>query len=130
MARLGDAGVDLAAINAAIAAPDAVGIEDSSQFIKKSEREKLVRRLNGLRHGPSAGLYRGGQPLDLDAMRRPDAPGKTPLNIIYLNALGDDERKQAFVASLATEIYRWMVSSLDAGGGRPNLLVYLDGLCS
>ena len=59
-------------------------------------------------------------------MRRPDTPGKTPLNVIYLNALGDDQRKQAFVASLASEIYRWMVSSLDTRTGRPNLLVYLD----
>ena len=55
----------------------------------------------------------------LDAMQRSDMPAETPLNVIYLNALSDDERKQVFVASLASKIYRWMVSSLDAGTGRP-----------
>ena len=126
MSLAGEAGVDLDAIAAAIGDPEAVGVDSPDRFIKKADREKLVRKLNGLRYGPSATLYGGGRPLDLDAMRRPDVPGKTPLNVIYLNALGDDDRKQAFVASLAAEIYRWMVSSLDAGAGRPNLLVYLD----
>jgi hypothetical protein len=51
--------------------------------------------------------------------------GKVPLNIIYLNALVDDAQKQFFVAAIATELYRWMVSSLDSGG-RPNLLFYID----
>ena len=50
-------------------------------------------------------------------MCRPDEPGKTPLNVIYLNALADDDRKQFFVAALAAEIYRWMVTSLDAVAG-------------
>ncbi|WP_435016297.1 helicase HerA-like domain-containing protein [Tundrisphaera sp. TA3] len=126
MDRASDAGVGLDAIAAAIADPEGFGVDAPDRFIRKSERERLVRKLNGLRFGPSSSLYTGGTPLDLDAMRRPDVPGKTPLNVIYLNALGDDARKQAFVASLAAEIYRWMVSSLDAGAGRPNLLVYLD----
>jgi CRISPR/Cas system-associated exonuclease Cas4 (RecB family) len=126
MGRATDAGVDLVAITAAIDDPEGFGLDSPERFIRKAERERLVRKLNGLRYGPSATLYSGGKPLDLDAMRRPDVPGKIPLNVIYLNALGDDERKQAFVASLAAEIYRWMVSSVDAGTGRPNLLVYLD----
>src|SRR5262249_14600330 len=62
------------------------------------------------------------------AMCRPETPGKTPLNVIYLNALADDDQKHFFLAALAAEIYRWMVTSLDASGGngRPNLLFYLD----
>ena len=88
--------------------------------------QKLARKLNGLRLGPASGLFTGGSRLDLDAMCRPDAPGKTPLNVIYLNALTDDERKHFFLAALAAEIYRWMITSLDPAPGRPNLLFYLD----
>jgi hypothetical protein len=45
--------------------------------------------------------------------------------VVYLNALADDGQKQAVVAALAVEVYRWMVA---AGGtpGRPRLLFYLD----
>ncbi|MEJ7637034.1 MAG: hypothetical protein WKF75_03340 [Singulisphaera sp.] len=76
---------------------------------------------------PSAGLYSGGTRLDLDALCRAEGEGKTPLNVIYLNALANDDQKHFFVASLASEIYRWMVTSLDPNpDGRPNLLVYLD----
>src|SRR5690606_35163030 len=44
---------------------------------------------------------------------------------IYLNAMTDDQEKHFFVAMLASEIYRWMVTSVSSGGG-PNLLVYID----
>jgi DNA helicase HerA-like ATPase len=40
--------------------------------------------------------------------------------------LTDDDQKHFFVAALAAEIYRWMVTSLDARGDSPNLLFYLD----
>jgi len=118
--------VRLDALAAAVADPEAVGLEDPNQFIKKSEREKLARKLNGLRVGPAAGLFAGGRPLDVDALCRPDAPGKVPLNVVYLNALSGDDQKHFFVASLAAEIYRWMITSRDTSGGRPNLLFYLD----
>jgi uncharacterized protein len=118
--------VDLATIAAAASDPESVALESPDSFIKKSEREKLARKLNGLRLGPAAGLFTGGARLDLDAMCRPDVPGKTPLNVIYLNALSGDDQKHAFLAALAAEIYRWMITSLDAVPGRPNLLFYLD----
>ena len=54
----------------------------------------------------------------------PTSPGKTPLNVIYLNALADDDQKHFFLAALAAEIYRWMITSLDAvaGPAQPALL--------
>jgi hypothetical protein len=125
----GEAGrrdVDLSAIAAAAADPGAVGLDDPDRFIKKSEREKLARKLNGLHLGPAAGLFTGGRRLDLDEMCRPDVPGKTPLNVVYLNALADDDAKQYFVAALAAEVYRWMVTALDPVPGRPSLLFYID----
>jgi hypothetical protein len=48
-----------------------------------------------------------------------------PLNVVYLNALADDGQKQACVAALAVEVYRWIVAS-GGSAGRPQLLFYLD----
>jgi hypothetical protein len=104
--------------------PGAVALADADAFVKKSERQRLARKVNGLLHGPAAGLFTGGTPLDVEALRAPSATGKAPLNVFYLNALPDDEQKQFFVASLAAEVYRWMVTSGSSGGAR--LLFYLD----
>ena len=47
--------------------------------------------------------------------------------MIYLNALADDDQKHFFVAALAAEVYRWMITSLDAASrAGPSLLFYLD----
>lgn len=110
---------------AAAGQPDNVGVEDPDRFIKKGEREKLARKLNGLLFGPSANLFTGGRPLDLGDLLRPSQPGKVPLNVVYLNALPGDEQKQFFVAALAAEVYRWMVTAGSASAG-PQVLFYLD----
>lgn len=117
--------LDLGHVAAAVSSPESAGIADPDTLIKKSEREKLARKLNALLIGPAANLYAGGTPLDLDTLCRANAPGKTPLNVVYLNALADDEQKHFVVAAIAAEVYRWMVSSLEPSD-RPSLLVYLD----
>jgi hypothetical protein len=78
------------------------------------------------RLGPAASLFTGGQRLDLDVLCRPGAAGKTPLNVVYLNALANDDQKHFFVAALAAEVYRWMVTSVDPIPGRPSLVFYID----
>lgn len=117
--------LQLADIAAGITDPDSLGIDDAGRFVKKSERERLGRKLNNLLHGPSANLFTGGLTLDLDQLCRPVTPGKVPLNVVYLNALHGDDQKQCFVAALAAEVYRWMVTSVHAPA-RPSLLFYLD----
>ncbi len=116
--------LELSEIASAVIEPESVGIADADHFIKKSERETLGRQINALAYGPLKKLFTGGVALDIDRMRTPVTPGKVPLNIIYLNALTDVE-KHAFLAALATEVYRWMCC---AGGdpSRPQLLFYLD----
>jgi uncharacterized protein len=111
-------------IIAAIRAPDDLGIDDPDAYIRKTDRDKLARSLNALIDGPAGQLFRDGLPLDVDRLRSPAAAGKTPLNVIYLNAMSDDSQKQFFVASLAAEIYRWMVSRAEGGGMK--LLFYID----
>jgi hypothetical protein len=116
--------VGLSEVGEALRDPVVVGMDDADAFVKKAERERLARKLNGLLHGPAASLFSGGTRLDIAALQRPGVAGKVPLNVFYLNALTDDEQKQFFVASLAAEVYRWMVTSGSSGGAR--LLFYLD----
>lgn len=117
--------LDLQDVVAAVNDPAAVGLDDADTFLRKTERDKLGRKLNNLLHGPSARLFKGGTPLDVDRLCRPVRPHKVPLNVVYLNALTDDDQKQYFVAALAAEIYRWMIGTGNPAGW-PQLLFYLD----
>jgi hypothetical protein len=112
-------------VAAAAGQPETIGLEDPDRFIKKAEREKLARKLNTLLFGPTANLFTAGRPLDLDEMLQPLQPRKVPLNVLYLNALPDDGQKQFFVAALAAEVYRWMVTAGSQFAG-PRVLFYLD----
>jgi DNA helicase HerA-like ATPase len=117
----------LSDVVSAIAAADDLGLPHEPDLIlKKSERDKLARKLTAFVVGPGKNLFAGGTPLDLDRFVTPQKPKKIPLNVIYLNALTDDDQKHFFLAALAAEIYRWMVTTLDATGERPNLLFYID----
>lgn len=126
MKNSGRGELNLSDVVAGIVAPENLGIEDPDIFIRSAERQKLARKLNNIQYGTAAQLFSGGFRLDLDRMSAPATdPTKTPLNVVYLNALPDDDQKQFFVASLAAEIYRWMLTS-PSSGGKVKLLVYLD----
>lgn len=112
-------------IVSALHAPDSIGIDDPDLYIKKAERAKLARKLIAFLSGPSASLFEGGVPLDMETLTTPVQPGKVPLNVIYLNAMVSDEEKQFLVAAVAAELYRWMVTSVPVNDN-PNLLFYLD----
>ena len=117
--------MDLPAIVAGIIDPGAMGIDNADAFIRKTERSALGRKLNNLLHGPAGNLFQGGTPLEVAQLCQPADPTKVPLNVFYLNALVNDDMKHFFMASLAAEIYRWMVST-GTTTGRPRLLFYLD----
>ncbi|XYH97201.1 helicase HerA-like domain-containing protein [Sorangium sp. So ce1128] len=118
--------VRLRDIVAAVTAPEDLGIDEADSLIRKSERERLARRLNTFVQGPSARLFTGGTRLDFTELLRPSRPGRVPLNIVYLNALSNDDEKHFFLAALATELYRWMITTVDASTGGVNLLFYID----
>jgi uncharacterized protein len=117
--------VGLNDVVAGLMASDGLGIDNADMILKKAEREKLARKLYAFIEGPASNLFRGGVPLDLARLVRADDPSRTPLNIIYLNALPGDQEKQFFLAMLAEEVYRWMLTSL-YNAERPSLLFYLD----
>lgn len=116
--------LELDEILAAVAAPENFGL-DADSMISKREREKVRQQLYARFHGPSSNLFTGGVPLDLDRFSQPLEPGKVPLNVVYLNAMSDDSQKQYFVAALAAEVYRWMITTT-AAPGAVRLLTFLD----
>ena len=42
-------------------------------------------------------IFTQGTPLDFDMMIEPCEKGKVPINVIFLNTLGDEDNKQNFI---------------------------------
>ncbi len=91
--------------------PTKLGLFDSSTIIADRERTRLARKMRQLTIGANQLMFNFGAPIDIDMLLRPSAPGKTPINIIYLNVLTSDEQKQFFVGMIAQEIYNWMLQN-------------------
>lgn len=109
--------------------PESCGLETPDRLLRKVDRERLARKLGNFLLGPNAALFGEGTSLDLDtflttAHTATDRASRSPLNVIYLNHLVDDDQKQFVVAVLATEIYRWMITRPPDTG--PFVLFYLD----
>lgn len=99
------------------------GDEDiDDPLIDAVQRTKLVKELRLLTVGAKDLLFSNGRPLDLELLLRKDS-AKTPLNIVYLNGLGDEGNKAAFVAMVLADLYAWM---LRQKGGQPRVLLYFD----
>lgn len=92
-------------------------------LLDRAHRAKLVRELRLLTIGSKSLLFQLGRPLDVDALLSPTRAGKTPLNVIWLNGLGDQQNKESFVAMVLADIYGWM---LRQRGGVPRVLLYFD----
>lgn len=120
----GGAAVTITDVVAAMMEPESCGMDNSAVFISKGEREKLARKVNALVAGPASMLFSGGTPLDVAALVSDGGTGRTPLNVLYLNALADDAQKQFVVATVAAEVYRWMISTSSTGAMR--LLWFVD----
>src|SRR5262249_38862061 len=92
-------------------------------LLDRTQRAKLVKELRLLTMGSKSYLFKGGRPLDLDGLVKSDDPKKTPLNVIWLNGLGDQQNKESFVAMVLADLYAWM---LRQRGGAPTVLLYFD----
>lgn len=92
-------------------------------LIDATQRTKLVKELRLLTVGSKSLLFKIGRPLDLDVLLTVRDPKKTPLNILYLNGLGDQNNKASFVAMVLADLYAWM---LRQKGGVPRVLLYFD----
>jgi hypothetical protein len=102
---------------------DPNGLSTEPLLASRPQREKLVEQLRLLTAGTQRLLFQRGRPLDIGALVQPTTPGKTPLNVVWLNALGDQEAKERFVAMVLSDVYAWMLRNPLP---RPQLLLYLD----
>jgi uncharacterized protein len=90
---------------------------------KKAQREALVEQLRLLTVGTDRLLFQRGRPLVIEDLLRPTTPGKTPLNVVWLNALGDQAAKERFVGMVLSDLFAW---ALRNPSSTPQLLFYLD----
>lgn len=123
-------------VRAAMRKVDALLIEDliagivadedvDDPLLERTQRAKLARELRLLTVGSKSYLFRVGRPLDFDRLVTSDDPTKTPLNVIWLNGLGDQQNKASFVAMALADLYGWM---LRQRSGAPRVLLYFDEL--
>jgi len=92
-------------------------------LLDRTQRGRLVKELRLLTIGSKSLLFQLGRPLDIDALLTPSGLTKTPLNVIWLNGLGDQQNKESFVAMVLADVYAWM---LRQKGGVPRVLLYFD----
>jgi hypothetical protein len=100
-------------------------LPDFEERLPKSTRSDLARRLAAFSSGVNQLLFSNGVPIDIDAFVEPAIPGKTPLNIVYLNTIQDENQKQYFVQELSRELYDWMLTQQPAHG-ELKLLFFMD----
>ena len=100
-------------------------LPDFEERLPKSTRGDLARRLAAFSSGVNQLLFSNGVPIDIDAFVEPAIPGKTPLNIVYLNTIQDENQKQYFVQELSRELYDWMLTQQPAQG-ELKLLFFMD----
>ena len=107
---------------------DAIGKVDSGDYddiIKPGLIKQLERDANSLDIGDSNKLYTQGSPLSIPMMLEPRLNSRTPVNVIYLNTLSDENMKMAFIQQFCRELYDWMIQN-PSNTEDPQLMVFLD----
>jgi len=107
---------------------DAIRNEDSADYddlIKPSLIKELERSAKSRDTGLHPRLYTQGSPLSIPMMLEPRMDGKTPVNVLYLNTLGDENMKMAFIQQFCRELYDWMIQN-PSNSKDPQLMVFLD----
>jgi len=90
---------------------------------KQHQRATLADQLRLLTDGTQRLLFRRGRRFEVADLVKPAQPGKVPLNVMWLNALGDVNAKRRFVSMVLSEVYAWMLRNPSQ---EPQLLLYLD----
>lgn len=109
-----------------LAERDAKDFPELQRFLGARKLRQSVQRLARLDVGARRRLFHDGYPIDVDRLLGRDGsalPGKTRVSVIYLNALEQQEDKELVVATLADQLYRWM---LDHPSRDLQALFYID----
>ena len=100
----------------------AIGALPLETFFPKKERDGLVLALNGLLASPATSAFRGGVPLDIDALLG-GGSGPAKLSIFSIAHLSDPERLFV-VATLLSRVRSWLRSQ--SGSTSLRALIYVD----
>lgn len=99
-----------------------IGALDLDSYLSKRERRELCAALNTLLASPTFASWRQGISLDVAAWMRPEA-GRTPLTIVSVAHLDDDERALV-LGVLLEEVLSWLRSL--SGSHRLRALIVFD----
>lgn len=86
-------------------------IEYGAELLSDKDKSDLKRQLKSLTIGSDSLIFNMGMPLDIEAMMNWADEGKTPVNVLYLNTIRDDETRMNFMADVATQTYNYMIKN-------------------
>lgn len=115
------AGLSLAQLVDLVRDPSPLRID--SLLRSKTRRETLAEQLRVLAAGTQRFLYDKGRRLSVEDLLAPMQDGRTPINVLWLNSVGDSAARQRFVAMVLSDVYSWMLARPSPA---PQLLLYLD----
>lgn len=107
---------------------EGVELERLSRFVDDKKLKTALRKLARLEIGTRRLLFHEGLPLSINLLlgRGSDTgavEGKTRLSVIYLNTLHSAEDKEFLIASIADQLYGWMLKNPSK---TPQALFYID----
>ena len=124
----GSAPQSLEEFSAALSAIDEDVRLQLERFVNPKKLDQALRKLARLDVGSRRLLFHEGLPLNIDLLygRGPasaSTKGKTRLSVIYLNTLNSPEDKEFIIATLAEQLYAWMLKNPSKA---PQSLFYID----
>ena len=99
-----------------------IGVQEVDAFMSPRERNELAAALNGILAAPAFASWRNGATLDVGAWMARGPDNKTPLTIVSVAHL-DDQQRELVLSIILEEFAVWMRTQPGHGGLR-GLLVF------
>ncbi len=111
---------------------DGLSLKKIGPFVSEDKKElkSLAKKLRYLTVGEKKLLFDFGVPTNIDVLLglgKHAVKGKTQVSVVYLNAINSEEEKALFVATLANQLYQWM---LEHPCPQVQALFYVDEISS
>ncbi len=83
--------------------------QSAISILKEKDKDELIKQVRSLTIGTDSLIFNLGMPLDIERMMTWADPGKTPVNVLYLNTIRDEDTKRNFIADIANQTYNFML---------------------
>ncbi len=97
--------------------------EEHQDQITSAALGELARTSESYNTPSESALFTKGSPLDIGMMLQEREPGRTPVNILYLNTLRTKERQQMFIQQFCRQMWQWL---LDNPSTELQCILFLD----